>query len=899
MLFSLIPIRLHMKKLFIFTFTLPTLIFLSCSPSPKVISVTKKKRDLNRIVISGLGEQISHNLRENAPSPKKAEVILTLVETKTGAVKNVGHIVGQGNLDLSGVPDGSYTLFAESSLEGFIPPPPRKIQVKDGLFSNLELKFQKANTDHFFYYWESDHQEREFEYSLNEDVNTSIEFLNETIETPQTTAAQTLQTQYNIILDNRDIPWSYNLASKLLKSVHSLPHNKLNKAAKFIITERELVNDIKFRKDPSSGKHQVEINLRAFTHASERMVKLNGKRGKFFSRRLFNALVHFFTDKGRNSEAVTKILHEKFGVTTEVSDYFSLTSTNEPSSHFQEFKPNELVKIINAFAEMPEGFYKIAGLRYLLRRLDGHPHPLYPEAAAVAWPKGKLSNSYIEFMDTAFISQMEGQVHRLILHEKSHFLWSNVLSSELRNDWIQVGRWFENPETTSGWSTYDTTSFVSAYAHAKNPNEDMAESIADYILNPNLLMSRSLKKFNFIEKRIMNGYRYVASVREDLTFEVLNLFPDYDYPGKIRRVEVSAKGSPSEDKKVTITIELTDKEGVQDSARHAFTRITSPNETFKDLYLRPLKGATNGHILRGTLTIPNTAKRGYWTIQNITVTDQASLERHEGIIDFGFKLYINNGVEDTTAPQYVANSMNITSSEVSIEGKKVFQIDVHWNIDEDVAMRKNSPVYANMISLDHAHLYRITSYGDYEKANRAGHVQLLLTQYHPPGDYGISYLRMQDRALNYGEQRFSSDPNHEAIRYVTINSEDADYEKPVLDPNRITVQAAPVNPQAPDGQTNVEITFFAKDNKSGLDLVYYRLLDPLGKPHFNYFYHTNTYTLFYKGNPTENTKYTIRKTLPRGSAPGKWGLSEIVIHDKAGNVNTYNFLETIHFKIID
>ena len=32
----------------------------------------------------------------------------------------------------------------------------------------------------------------------------------------------------------------------------------------------------------------------------------------------------------------------------------------------------------------------------------------------------------------------------------------------------------------------------------------------------------------------MQGTIYLARIREDLTFTVYNLFPDYVYPGKIR-----------------------------------------------------------------------------------------------------------------------------------------------------------------------------------------------------------------------------------------------------------------------------------------------------------------------------------------------------------------------------
>lgn len=866
------------------------LVWSACSPTPGTV----KQWAGNEVTISGLEPNLVavQSSEGSIPFPAgKLQVLLSLLDGH-GAVKRVFHIIGGGGLDLSGVPDGTYTLVAETTVSGFRPPAPQSIIVKNGRFTSLELKFERIETDSFYYYWESDHEGREFEYSANEDIVQKVEFLDELLETYQTTSARILQTDYNIILGNTDeIQWNYDLASKLLKTVDVLPHDKLGKMAKFTLTKRELLNDIEFHQE---GEHyKVKINLEAFAYASERLVKLNGKRGKFFSRRLFNALVHFFTNNGKDSDAIAKILQDKFGVVTTTSDYEGLTG--ESANHFQDFKPNELIKLISAFAEMPVGMHKIPGLRYLLRRLDGHPHPQYPEAAAVAWPRGSSSDSYIEFMDKAFISQSESDAHRLILHEKAHFLWSNLFSQELKESWIEVGNWFETTEAGSGWATNDTTAFVSAYAHGKNPNEDMAESIATYVLNPNRLISRAKKKFDFIEKRIMNGYRYISVFRDDLTFEVLNLFPDYDYPGKIRRVEVQAEGDGTQDKTVTITIELMDKEGIKDGAEYAFTRITSPNDTFKDLYLNPVDG--NGHLLRGTLTIPNIAKSGYWTVQNISITDDVGNERHEGVIDFGFKLYINNVVEDITPPQYVANSLSIQFSEQEQDEKQVFEVDVYWNIDENTAMRSRSPTYVNMISLDYPHLYRITQYGHFNRDDHQAHVRLTLTEHHPPGRYGISYISMQDRALNYGNQYFSDDPEHEAISYITIDSKDPDTEKPVLDPDRISVVSAPVNPDAPDGSTNVQITFYAKDNKSGLGLVYYRLVDPLGGVHFNYFYHSNTYTLFYQGDPTIYQKYDIRMTLPKGSPPGEWGVSEVVLHDKAGNINTYNFLETIHFSL--
>ncbi len=79
---------------------------------------------------------------------------------------------------------------------------------------------------------------------------------------------------------------------------------------------------------------------------------------------------------------------------------------------------------------------------------------------------------------------------------------------------------FKDANAASGWATKQQVEFVSAYAHQKSPNEDLAESISYYVKNPNMLKSRAPLKFAFIRDRLMHGTRYVATIREDLTFEV-------------------------------------------------------------------------------------------------------------------------------------------------------------------------------------------------------------------------------------------------------------------------------------------------------------------------------------------------------------------------------------------
>ena len=67
---------------------------------------------------------------------------------------------------------------------------------------------------------------------------------------------------------------------------------------------------------------------------------------------------------------------------------------------------------------------------------------------------------------------------------------------------------------------------------------------------------------------------------------------------------------------------------------------------------------------------------------------------------------------------------------------------------------------------------------------------------------------------------------------------------------------------------------------------------PTGDTLFDYHYHENFYTGYFVGTPDEFQEYRIDLTLPAGSPPGTWVLSEMVVRDKAGNTLTSNFIET-------
>ena len=562
--------------------------------------------------------------------------------------------------------------------------------------------------------------------------------------------------------------------------------------------------------------------------------------------------------------------------------------------------------LVSMLEEYPSGMIKTPGLNYLVRRLDGTPHPLYPSAPAVAWPE----SGYIEFMDSAFEEQGANYIHRLVLHEKAHFLWHHLFDAQLKQDWIELGGWYENPDDKDGWSTTKQVEFVSDYAHGVNPNEDMAESISYYIVNPDKLRSRSPAKYEFIQNRVMHGTRYISKIREDLTFEVYNLYPDYVYPGRITRVDIQVEGGPEEDKQITVELEIHGESGL-DAAQAAYIRVFSEKGTFFDLaWMSPVDAngmhVASGHILRGQATLSRYAADGYWGPDAIRIWDAQGNERHEAQTDFGWKLYIDNPLADCEPPVYVKNSMRLSLSEATTKEGRAYQIvTARWNLVEKNDIKG---VYARMNDENRDTYSRRERWGQYNPVTSEASVELIFPDYFQSGTYALNYILMEDVALNSGGVYFT-DPGHalrdeqtvidELPATIDVVTTHPDSTPPVLDLNRISIRAEPTNPEVPNGETRVDVTFRIRDNISGYRSTNMLLRDPQGLTHFFRHYDADFHDIYFSRDPTVYETYQQTIILPVGSPPGTWGLAEMTVYDKAQNTLRADFTEVVRFEVGD
>ena len=308
---------------------------------------------------------------------------------------------------------------------------------------------------------------------------------------------------------------------------------------------------------------------------------------------------------------------------------------------------------------------------------------------------------------------------------------------------------------------------------------------------------------------------------------------------------------------------------------------------------------TSGHILRKQVTLSRYAASGYWAPDAIQIWDAQGNERHSGQTDYGWKLYIDNPLSDCEPPIYVKNSMTLSLSKTTTSDGKPYQIvTASWEVIEKTGIEFVYAVLNDDLRETHS-IYRQSEYGGYDSESDRVVVKFKFPEYMPSGIYSLNHIRMSDLALNVSSVYFTEDHVDEEPKTIEIKTKTPDLEPPVLDVNRITIKAEPTIPEAPNGETIVDISFRIKDNISGYEVSSLNLRDPQGVMH--HFYHNpDGYGgLYFAGNPALFKEYHKRIVLPVGSVPGIWGLAEMTVFDKAGNALKSDFTEVVRFEVND
>ena len=669
----------------------------------------------------------------------------------------------------------------------------------------------------------------------------------------------------------------------------------------WILSDAHVAEDIDLGPDVAVERgslRTITIASEAFTYAHPFVAKIDGVQGRFFFKRLWRAVLRFATyipGIGIQHRVIDTMLQNNYGVTVHVPDYEVLTG--ETADKFSTFTYEEILGIMIMFEEYPSGLHVTPGLKYLLRRA---PDPFVEYVARANTGKG-----FIEFTDAAFRDGITHETQRIILHEKAHFLWAYLFEAQLKVDWIELGEWsYEDGR----WLTTNQTEFVSDYAHGENPNEDMAESIAYYIVTPDKLRSRSPAKYAFIQNRIMHGTRYISTIRQDLTFVVYNLYPDYVYPGEVIRVDATVAGEPEGYKQVEIEIEThTENELDYSTGGRVFFRLLDDDRNHLNSFwvdLRPIDA--EGNIVRGHKTVQSYQAKGNYTITQVYTYDVNRLTRYNSG-GFGLQIYINNRYEDLYSPEYVPNSAKLSVSDAYTERNEHFYaVTATWQVKEDRTLSGYTYIEPEEEQDFRPGIhYYLQPYGEADIVRHEGDIWTLkstffVPHYMPGGVYELKSLSFKD-AINNARAWL---PNiDEEIQKVTIETKTPDTTPPALDVNRISVDAQPVNPINPNGETFVSVAYYVKDDISGFERGHIAIRDPLGGERrydiAGPYVYRGTSEIYFQDDPNVYRKYTSSIHLPEGSFPGVWGVIGIGVTDKAENAIYHDFTEITRFEVSD
>ena len=761
------------------------------------------------------------------------------------------------------------------------------------------------------YHWEKDQvpsgQETVF---VPQPIEVEIE--NTGINASLTSSASyTLSRRYKVYLSPE---WDADKAYLLLQALQDMSRYATawrQNPTYWILSDAHVAQDIDLGPDVAVGSgslRTITIASEAFTYAQPFVAKIDGIQGRYFSKRLWRAALRFATyipGDGIQHGAIDNMLQYKYGVTVHVPDYEVLTG--EPFYNFSKFTYQEILGIMVLFEEYPSGMHVTHGLKYLIRRA---PDPFVKYTA-----RANTGAGFIEFTDKAFEDGITHETQRIILHEKAHFLWDYLFDEQLKADWIKLGGWSYEDEDER-WMTTNQTEFVSDYAHGENPNEDMAESIAYYIVTPDKLRSRSPAKYEFIQNRVMHGTRYISIIREDLTFVVYNLYPDYVYPGEVVRVDVTVEGEPEESKRVEIEIETHTENELDYSTGGVvvFQLLERDLEgdgkgprRFVVRYLRPV-GAKQSNILRGSANVPSSYAKGGYTITQVLTYDANRLTRYNSG-GFGLKIYINNIYEDAYPPEYVPNSAKLTVSDAyTAKNEHFYTVTATWQVKEDRTLYGSAYIQPEERAQDVYYLHprgRSSVSVGASNVRREGDIWTLKStfyfpHYMPGGVYELKRLYFKD-ALNSGSAWL---PNiDDQIQKVTVETKNPDTTPPTLDVNRITVDAEPANPVNPNGETFVTVEYYVKDDISGFEKGHIAIRDPLGGERsydiWGPYTYSGTKEIYFQDDPTVYRKYTRSIYLPEGSFPGVWGVIGIGVTDKAKNTIYHDFTEITRFEVTE
>ena len=163
----------------------------------------------------------------------------------------------------------------------------------------------------FNYNWQDDssfvgHAQQAY---INDKVEINV--LGKAEKVPDDFNAINTLNEYGFLLSDDSTKWTSEDAYRLYQTLKKLNFRKFGERdsvkvnAKWILTDRYIDRDLDFT--TVNGVDLIYISRAAFTYATPQVVTVDGVKGKFFSKRLYTALVYYYSNKGINKDRIAEI----------------------------------------------------------------------------------------------------------------------------------------------------------------------------------------------------------------------------------------------------------------------------------------------------------------------------------------------------------------------------------------------------------------------------------------------------------------------------------------------------------------------------------------------------------------------------------------------------------------
>ena len=340
---------------------------------------------------------------------------------------------------------------------------------------------------------------------------------------------------------------------------------------------------------------------------------------------------------------------------------------------------------------------------------------------------------------------------------------------------------------------------------------------------------------------------------------------------------------------ITVTATITD-----DHSGNAASLIEfrSPSGQYANAWLDPahrVSGTPQNGNYAYTMTIPQDAEHGTWTVQNLNLTDQVGNNRNLDTTHFaalGFpNTFHQTGVGDLTAPTLSAFAISPTTIDTSTAPQTItvtatITDDHSGNAASLIEFRSPSGQYANAW-LDPAH--RVS--GTPQNGNYA--YTMTIPQDAEHGTWTVQNLNLTDQV---GNNRNLDTTHFAALGYASGFTNGGLTETPppsgAGDSTAPSLTAFAISPTTIDTSTGAQaitITATITDDLTGNANSNGIFRSPSGE-----YASVNFDSTHRTSGTAQNGTYTATVTLPQASEQGTWTLQDLILNDQVGNSQYLN-----------